>query len=114
MPSSRFSRPIPERLAVVEEKVDDLEQEVSKHRVELHEWRTDRIVLQQLIKQFDKFVNSIPEVAKQAALETFDLAMEHRDELGHRRWTLRLQWIGTGIAAGGLLAAAVGAIVHFF
>lgn len=104
----RLSMPV--RMAVAEEKIDDLEQEAARTRQRLHDLESDRATLKLLMRQVTDMGANVETIARRAALEALNLGMEHRDELGHRRWTLRLQWVAAGVGIGGLVAAIV---AHF-
>ncbi len=111
------SRFLDSRLAVAEEKIEILEQETLRIREFLNELRTDRATMQLLVRQvaelhqrFGEFADKMEEIAKRSALDALRLMSEHRDELGHRRWNLRLGWVGAGAAIGGLL---ISVLLHY-
>jgi hypothetical protein len=100
-------RPLEVRIAVAENRLDNIEEEQLRHRMRLHDLEADRATLRLIVGQLEKLATEVPKVAKQAALEAIDLAMDHRDELGNRRWTLRVQWLALGVTFGGLVATVV-------
>src|SRR6185369_15162109 len=104
-----MARTIGERVAVVEEKVEDLELESLRMRQRLHDVESDRAALRLLVRQVTELTDRVDAIARRAAIEAVNLAMEHRNELGHRRWGLRIQWMGIGIAAA---AAIAGLLAH--
>lgn len=102
----------PERLievtvAVHEERLDQLEQEQLRHRQRLHGLEADRATIRLVSKQLSQLSASVETSAKRAALEAIDLAMKGRDELGRRRWTLRLQWVAIGATVATAVVEAI-------
>lgn len=102
-----MSRPLEVSVAVHEERLDQIEEEQLRHRQRIHDLESDRATLRLLSRQVSDLVTAVERTAKQAALEAIDMAMQSRDELGRRRWGLRLQWLATGAAVGGFVVAIV-------
>lgn len=95
------------RTAVIESRLLDLDREVSRQRGRLHALESDRATIRLLGDQMKELHESIGTIARRAAVEAIDLAMENRDELGRKRWNLRIQWISVGVAFGGLAVAVL-------
>lgn len=104
------TRPLEVQVAVHEERIAQLEEEQLRHRQRLHDLEGDRATLKLVAQQLEQLAAAVEKTAKQAALEAIDLAMKGRDELGRRRWLLRMQWIGMGAAVATAVAAVVALI----
>jgi hypothetical protein len=102
-----MSRPLEVEVAVHAERLDQIEAEQLRHRQRIHDLEGDRATLRFISDQVRDLSASIGTTAKQAALEAIDLAMEARDELGRRRWGLRVQWLAAGASFGGFVVALV-------
>lgn len=100
-----MSRPLEVTVAVHEERLDQIEQEQLRHRQRIHDLEGDRATLRLMGKQVESLVTAVEKTARQAALEAIDLAMKGRDELGRKRWGMRIQWITIGVAFGGFIVA---------
>lgn len=98
-------RPLEVRMAVAEERLDNVEEEQLRQRLRIHDLESDRATLRLVVKQMEELAANVATVARQAALEAVELAMEHKDELGNRRWALRLQWAAIGVMGGGFVVA---------
>lgn len=100
-------RPLEVRIAVAEERIENLEEEQLRQRGRLHNLEADRALLKLAIERLDELARSLESASRKAAQEAIDLALDHRDEIGRRRWGLRLQWCMFGVAFGGLLVSLV-------
>ena len=105
-------RPIYVRVAVAEERLDTLEEEQLRQRDRLHALENDRATIRLLAEQITQLSQGIERIAKRAAQDAIDMAMDHRDEIGRRRWGLRIQWVAAGIAGGGFVSAIVFQLVN--
>lgn len=106
-----MTRPLEVTVAVHEERLDQIEQEQLRHRQRIHDLEGDRATLRLMAKQIEQLASGLEKTARQAALEAIEMALQSKDEIGHRRWGLRLQWAAVGIAFGGFVVAAAGFIV---
>lgn len=107
-----MSQPIEVRIAVAEERLDTIEEEQLRHRQRLHELEGDRATMKLLGERLEQLSRSVERSAKQAAQEAIDLAFDHKDDLGRRRWGLRLQWLMFGVAVGALIVALAALFVQ--
>lgn len=112
-------RPLDARVAVAEERLDTVEEEIQRVRHRLHELESDRAMLRLLADQVKESAaqakslgDQVESIAKSAAREAVELAMGHRDDIGRRRWGLRAQWVGVGIAAGGFVVLLADKFIH--
>lgn len=104
---------------MLEATIADLDREMLRVRGRIHELESDRATIRLLLEQAKTFAEQLRElaanmesVAKRAATETVQAMVERRDDVIRVRWSLRAQWVGTGIAAGGFVSAIILGLVH--
>jgi hypothetical protein len=109
--SVRFTGgPLPERVARLEVRVEDVEQEQLRARRRLHELETDRATIRLLAAQVKDLADSAERLATNAAERALSIGLDrvrkaHRDE-----WRYRLTWV----SAGGALVGAIATLVFVF
>lgn len=111
-----MTAPLEARVAVVENRVDNIEQETMHTRTRLHDLESDRSTLRLLSRQMGEIVSQTETVAQRAAERAVELARK-RNLTAHRaERTQRVQLIGLYVAVGGLLVAVIGlatGVLHF-
>lgn len=124
---ARDNRPAGERIAWVEEHVNQLDLEMVRVRGRLHELENDRATIRlmaeqirQLSDRVTEITHSIPEVARRAAEETIAIVLADREKISAVQESQRRQHrlvayqaLGVGISFGGfVMAVALGVIDH--
>lgn len=113
------ARSIEERVAVLETTITDLDREVLRVRGRVHDLESDRATIRLLLEQAKAFAQQLhdlaehaEELSKRSAHEAVTALLERRADVTRVRWSIRAQWVGTGIAAGGFVSAIVFGVLH--
>jgi hypothetical protein len=98
---------LPERVARLEVRVEDLEGETQRSRQRLHSLEADRATIRLLASQVKAVLESTERVATSAAEKAVDLALKIKHRERREDWAYRLTWISVGSAMAGAFAAVV-------